>query len=490
MADSRPIVSVVFGAQSMRPSSALIYFAVAAIAITLGAAFYSFTALGLETALLVALAAFMALIMLDQQLAARADRKRVREQLAVSDLALQDALNEIDMLRGRLAGMETDTRQAIDASISPVLTDVQAVGALLAQVTEAMADADHRLTALENSNQKETDPQATRSEEDVSAAQITAQESGNAPKGEKSHTEAGATEAIKAPKKPAELDEKSAALLQRVALAVQRERFEVAMQSIVSLPHRRARAYATHVALKLDGAGTLDPTRAAAGAHAAGVTVEFAQGVISRAVTLADRFASRESTAIVFTPVSRAALSSSVFAEWITAEFTAVKDLASRLVLEVSQADVREFSPLDFDLLGTLADLGFRFAVVDLNDAKSDLFDLSSHGFRYAKAPVHLFLGSEAVGKSDIHPEDLADLATRNGMDMIVNGVETEGQVVELLDCNLKYAQGNLFARARTVDVTPRPRLMGDLKSESPDPVPARPEPVPQRPTAQLARSA
>ncbi|GAB5508853.1 MAG: hypothetical protein Rhims3KO_02540 [Hyphomicrobiales bacterium] len=41
-------------------------------------------------------------------------------------------------------------------------------------------------------------------------------------------------------------------------------------------------------------------------------------------------------------------------------------------------------------------------------------------------------------------------------MDLIVDQVESESQVVELLDCKLKYGQGNLFARPRIVDIAPR----------------------------------
>jgi cyclic-di-GMP phosphodiesterase TipF (flagellum assembly factor) len=183
------------------------------------------------------------------------------------------------------------------------------------------------------------------------------------------------------------------------------------------------------------------------------------------------------------------------FADWLVKVLTNNKDLAGRLVIEITQKDVRAFSPIDFDLLHTLADLGFRMSVTQLTDARSDLFELSRYGFRYAKAPVGLFLGSDAETKSDIHPEDLSDLAARNGMDLIVDQVESESQMVELLDFKLKYGQGNLFARPRAVDVEPHPLLdqsdatEDDGAHDEPDPSQDLP-PQPQRSARALSRSA
>jgi hypothetical protein len=67
--------------------------------------------------------------------------------LELNDHALQDAFNEIDMIRSRLASLETDTQQSVDAGVAPVHQDLQAIGALLSQVTEAVSDTDHRSDA-------------------------------------------------------------------------------------------------------------------------------------------------------------------------------------------------------------------------------------------------------------------------------------------------------------------------------------------------------
>jgi cyclic-di-GMP phosphodiesterase TipF (flagellum assembly factor) len=448
----------------MRPSIALIYVAMAVIAISLTAMLYRMTALPLEFAAMFGTVLFFMLVAADQTVSRIAERKAFQRQLELSDHALQDAFNEIDMIRSRLVALETDTQQVVDAGVAPVQQDLQAVGALLAQVTEAVADTDHRLATTEEQVKllaRQLRPKAARPA--VAVTKDTGHPDQTAAEPEPAPPAPQPIPASEAPPLPTEKDraavdeESSQALLKRVSSAVENERIEIALQSVVTLPQRRARAYAILANLKLDGAGTLEARHALPAIEAAGVSADFDKAVILRALALAHKFASRESASIVFVPVSGSALMQSRFADWLVTVLSDNKELAGRLVLEIAQKDIRAFSPIDFDLLATLTDMGFRFSAAQLADARSDVFTLSQYGFRYAKAPVALFLGKDAAAKSDIHPEDLSDLAARNGMDLIVDQVESEAQVVELLDCKLKYGQGNLFARPRVVEVEPHP---------------------------------
>lgn len=448
----------------MRPSVALIYTAIAVIAACTAAVIFRLTPLPLEMAALFGVTAFFAMAVLDQAAARRSERVEFRRQLAMNDEGLQDAFNEIDMIRSRMVSLETDTQQTVDQGVAPVFQDLQAVGALLAQVTEAVSDTDHRLVTIEEQMQ-------ARARRRLAAqASLDAPKAEDADKPEDSSEPEPETETEPEPDPEAlrlaeEADEqeraqqeekRSKALLKRVEVAVEGEQIEVALQSIVTLPLRRARGYSTVFSLKLAGAGKLEARHAIPAIEAAGVSEAFDKAALLRALALAERFATRDSASMVFAPVSGAALMKSRFADWLVGQLTDDKELAGRLVLEIPQKDVQAFTPLDYDLMGTLSDLGFRMCVSQVADTRSDLFALSGHGFRYAKVPVSLFLGSDAQTKGDIHPEDLSDLAARNGMDLIVDQVESESQVVELLDCKLKYGQGNLFARPRIVDIAPR----------------------------------
>ena len=80
-------------------------------------------------------------------------------------------------------------------------------------------------------------------------------------------------------------------------------------------------------------------------------------------------------------------------------------------------------------------------------------------------------------------------------MDLIVDQVETEAQIVELLDCKLKYGQGNLFSRPRLVEVDPAEDAAASSRapkakaSRAPEPEPA-PQPAPQPLRRALSKSA
>ena len=485
----------------MRPNVALIYVAISVIAISVAAILYRLTPVPLELGVTFAAIIFFALATLDQAVSRSADQKAFREQMEMSDHALQDAFNEIDMIRSRLVSLETDTQQAVDASVAPVHKDLQAVGALLSQVTETVADTDHRLVTVEeqmNGLASRTLPPGNTQAAKVRASESPTVRQTPAPsisasfekavQAAKQKAHAGATEAhlekgseertrqqtAEAAKQEvadrrarqeaeerakkeaaAREEERSRALLKRVVSAVENDSIEVALQSVVTLPLRRARAYATIFNLQLEGAGVLEARHAVPAVEAAGVSDVYSKGIVLRALALAEKFAARDSASMVFVPISGTAIMQSRFADWLVTRLGDNKEYAGRVIIEITQKDVREFSPIDFELLSTLADLGFRMSVTQLEDARTDLFELSRYGFRYAKAPASLFLGSDAGSKSDIHPEDLSDLAVRNGMDLIVDQVESEAQLVELLECRLKYGQGNLFARPRVVDVTP-----------------------------------
>ena len=52
---------------------------------------------------------------------------------------------------------------------------------------------------------------------------------------------------------------------------------------------------------------------------------------------------------------------------------------------------------------------------------------------------------------TDIHPADLSDLLGRFGIDLIADGIESEGTVVDLLDYDVRFGQGLLFSPPRPV---------------------------------------
>jgi cyclic-di-GMP phosphodiesterase TipF (flagellum assembly factor) len=60
-----------------------------------------------------------------------------------------------------------------------------------------------------------------------------------------------------------------------------------------------------------------------------------------------------------------------------------------------------------------------------------------------------LLLDQRQNSASDIHPSDLSDLLGRFGIDLIAERIEGERAVVDLLDYDVRFGQGFLFAPPR-----------------------------------------
>src|SRR5262249_5225419 len=145
--------------------------------------------------------------------------------------------------------------------------------------------------------------------------------------------------------------------------------------------------------------------------------------------------------------------------------------LAAALVLELAQSTVRTMGPIEHESLAALADLGFRFCLDRVADLRLEPRELADRGFRFVKVPASLLLNRAGSAATDIHPADFSDLLGRFGIDLIAERIEGEGTVVDLLDFDVRFGQGNLFSPPRPV----RPDVLQGIAERAGLP---RPEPA------------
>src|SRR3569833_3420519 len=84
-----------------------------------------------------------------------------------------------------------------------------------------------------------------------------------------------------------------------------------------------------------------------------------------------------------------------------------------------------------------------------VRDLRFEHRDLADRGVRFIKVPATLLLDPKQSSASDIHPSDLSDLLGRFGIDLIAERIEGERSVVDLLDYDVRFGQGFLFAPPR-----------------------------------------
>ncbi len=165
------------------------------------------------------------------------------------------------------------------------------------------------------------------------------------------------------------------------------------------------------------------------------------------------------------------------------------RTLAPSIVLEFSQAAYRSFGALERESLNALMGFGYRFSLDGVGDLRLEPRELVERGFRFVKVPAALLLSGEGGG--DIDAVDLSGHLARYGLDLIAAEIETETTVVDLLDYDIKYGQGTLFAEPRPVRADVLQPLETAQAAEPEQPAaPAPPDPPAAAPALRPAASA
>ena len=115
----------------------------------------------------------------------------------------------------------------------------------------------------------------------------------------------------------------------------------------------------------------------------------------------------------------------------------------------VQAGDLCNLGPAESEHLAALAQRGYRFSIDHVTNVRIEPRELADRGVRFIKVPAVLLLDPRQSSTSDIHPSDLSDLLGRFGIDLIAERIEGERAVVDLLDYDVRFGQGFLFAPPR-----------------------------------------
>ena len=184
-------------------------------------------------------------------------------------------------------------------------------------------------------------------------------------------------------------------------------------------------------------------------AEAGGLIGRIDHMVMLRCVQVLRRLMVRNKDVGVFCNMAGATLSNAeTFAQCIDF-LEANRALAPSFVLEFKQSVLRNLGPIESEHLAALAQRGYRFSIDHVTDLRIEPRELADRGVRYIKVPASLLLDPKHSSNSDIHPADLSDLLGRFGIDLIAERIEGERAVVDLLDFDVRFGQGFLFAAPR-----------------------------------------
>jgi cyclic-di-GMP phosphodiesterase TipF (flagellum assembly factor) len=243
-------------------------------------------------------------------------------------------------------------------------------------------------------------------------------------------------------------------LLETIRRSLESNRVDLYLQPIVGLPQRKVRYYEGLSRLRSEDGALIMPRDYMRVAEPAGMMPTVDNILLFRCIQVVRKLAQRNKNAGVFCNISAFSLLDSDFFPQFVEYMQHNQDLAQHLIFEFSQMTVNGMGPIEEESLAALAKLGFRFSMDQVTDLKINVPQLHARNFRFAKIPASLItagLHAQERAGIDIQASDLKELLRRSGIQLIVDKIETEREVVDVLDLNVELGQGYLFGEPRPV---------------------------------------
>jgi cyclic-di-GMP phosphodiesterase TipF (flagellum assembly factor) len=422
---------------------------------------------GAESALM-ALGVLTALAVYNAIAARKRDRQEASNQIATLARGSGDLARQLAEFGRRLSTVEGKVDTVIDralATAQPLAAEIEELSTLVKQLADSVAAHEAALAA-------------GRAQPAQIAAAVPPAMNGTAtaapPSAIADAAPAPAAATVSAPVAPAEPKIAAFAGLDRdgiiaaIARAIDASRIDLYLQPVVTLPQRKVRYYEALSRLKAETGDLVAAGNFLPFAEAGALMPKLDHLLALRCVQVVRRLLLKNRDIGLFCNLSGATLTDSGFQKLL--EFMeANRAIAPSLIMEFTQSAVRAMGPIEHESLAALAERGFRFSMDNLTDLRVNARELNERGFRFVKAPAMLLFNRMSVVSTDIHPADFSDLLGRFGIDLIADRIENEATVVDLLDYDVRFGQGNLFSPPRPVRAEALQGIAADIKDTGKD---------------------
>ncbi len=403
----------------------------ALIAASVGAILHFTAGMAALEASLVALALLFALLTVEVAAARARDRSEIADRFEGLARVSTDIARELGELRHRLAGLDIAPAIEIKAGTEPLAREIGELAKLIEEIARTVAVHDTLLAAPRPGKADLAAPMA-------------------AVGGVVTETKTKATPAPAAPA-GAFAGKSEGEIKALIHEAIEAGRVDLYLQPVVTLPQRKVRYYEALSRMRLKDGTIVEPAEFLGPARAAGLLPRIDERLVHNCVQVVRRLAAKNRDVGLFLNIARETLAErAVFSE-ILGYLDANRALAPSLMLEMSQTVYRALNASEQESLALIAERGFRFSLDRIEDFRIDPRGLAEHGVRFIKVPAELMLKRVQDSGAQIHPADLADLLGRYGIDLVADHIESETIVVDLLDFDVRYGQGFLFAPPRPV---------------------------------------
>lgn len=244
------------------------------------------------------------------------------------------------------------------------------------------------------------------------------------------------------------------AVLDHVRTALRTDHVDIFLQPVVSLPQRKHRYYElfSRIRAGMDGDGKpryMLPEQYLGVAAEAGLIATIDNLLLFRCIQLLRETEKRHQNVGFFCNISAATLNDAAFMREFVTYMGQSPNLATKLVFELSQDDLMQGGLFATGFLDGLRRLGFHFSMDQVVSLDLDWNELARHEIRFVKLDAARLLDPDSRFADPRAVRELRKQLDRNNIDLIVEKVETEAQLLELLDLYIDFGQGYLFGEPR-----------------------------------------
>lgn len=214
------------------------------------------------------------------------------------------------------------------------------------------------------------------------------------------------------------------------------------LEPIIDLSSGRTAHYRASVSLRLADGARFGMDSVKQGAERAGVGSMFELLAFVRAVPVLQRLKSRGRSVSIFAPASAASFANPKFMQRIGNLLSSEPEIAAGLVIEVSESEMARLSDEGMRGLAKLADQGICFCLSGTKGRGPEVATLADLGFRYVIMDARLI--ESGMGK------DFVAGCRQNGIEIIAGQVDERDMLLGLPD-RATFGFGPLFAAPRLV---------------------------------------
>ncbi len=236
-------------------------------------------------------------------------------------------------------------------------------------------------------------------------------------------------------------------VLEVVRDGLKADRVDLYLQPIVELPQRKRSYFECFSRIRAEEGEMVVPDQYIAMAEREGLISAIDNMLLFRCVQLIRKTRQRRYRVGFFCNISRHTLVDTEFFQEFVRFMTANEELSSSLVFEFAQADLVDQDPPVIEELDRLASYGFRFSIDQVTDFNMRPAKMASRHVGFVKFDAEATMVK--IREEGLDLGALRRSLEAHDIEVIVEKLESENDLVELLDFGVAYGQGFLFGEPR-----------------------------------------